>query len=110
MPIFKIVATRTVYQEAYIYVDADDEELLDTKEAEDAIEDAFLGADFQEVTSEDFQVEETIKLSLEKVEELRHRYGSHELPIDPDMHFHHPKPVRELPDPRQTDLFLEEPT
>lgn len=110
MPIFKVVATRTVYQEAYIYVDADDKELLETKEAEDAISDAFLGADFQEVTSEDFEIEETVQLSLVEVEKLRHSYGQRGLPIDPDMHFHHPKPVRELPDPRQTDLFLEEPT
>jgi len=103
MAIFQLVYHRDVVEEAVIYVEADDEQLLRRNLEE--IEDCLPDEDWRAVDGDDYELSELHKMTVEQV-----RAWGADKKIYKEHHFHYEdgEPKLEPPDPRQMALFKEE--
>lgn len=108
MAIFQLVFHREVVEEAVIYVEADDEQLLRRNLEE--IEDCLPDEDWRAVDEDDCELAGLRKMTAEQV-----RVWGADKRVYKEHHYHYeddsPKyaaPKYEPPDPRQMALFKEE--
>jgi len=106
MPIFKVVATRSVVQECSFYVEAEDRDLLEESDPREAMEDYLAEADWDDCSTDDDA--EIDRVSELKPAELK-RFTNGRPHIFKEHHFEWPREDGddgrpEVIDPRQTAL------
>lgn len=100
MAIFQLVYHREVVEEAVIYVEADDEQLL--RRNLEQIEDCLPDEDWQAVDGDGYELSELHKMTAEQV-----RVWAADKKVYKEHHYHYEDdvPRYEPPDPRQLKLF-----
>lgn len=102
MPIFKLTYSRELVEETSIYVEADDEQLLQRNLEE--IEECLLDEDWQVFDGDSHELSELHKMSPEQV-----RVWGADKRVHKEHHYHYEDdaPKYEPPDPRQRPLIKE---